>query len=1109
MALVEFYIRNYMANGSLNTTETLFQTIPMEPGTHKIVNPRVKASMGKSGSFSFSLYLDHPLYDSLLQYKTKMRVVYAGHTLFRGRVITIDKQPFDHTRTVSCEGVFSYLLDSHQPGTKEDTRPTISVNDYLRQIIAQHNRDVEAEKQITLGEVPGQYTNATSAEQRIIIPTEKAKQQFGSSSWNTSMDRLEDLLNDFGGYMRIRYENGINYLDWVDKYYNSTVNPQAVAVASNLIDLGGTSELENLFTVVVPIGKNGSESVYLSEYWPVAVKGHAQVNYIEVPELATRQLLPDIELNRDYHRKSDYAEAISKYGKIWKTVDFENANTPEKLFRYVLDWIKDNYMPELTQWSVTAVDLKIPGESDSPLIVGDRVTLTHPEVEQRFESFTIIEADYDLYSMDKTKYTIGIPNQQLNASYGVAQKQQKSGKSSGSGKPSKSKNVPNEDEINREMIKNHLESQYSLKTDWKQDIQLDDPLAFLIYDNNLAERDEIEVAKDTAMATAVLERTKKQKFLELRAEAERRGCAWDDPQLLIDFTPSLSQKQQQWKAQAEAAMYSEYGLTSVQANVLLNSSAGGSWLAALVDDDGEWTEKAYEEAVTGGVAGESLRQRAIQTRKLLQGERVQNGTGVVNTSMPFLTGTGLNVDDIINTSVIEDAVNDAKKKAVDFLSGNFNIDIEKPLSDAEDWFKQNFNFGGGLFTGGSETKSSGDETSFMDWLNGFLHGGTDKPSAGGETNVLDILGGLFSGGTETKASGEKNAFTDLINGLFSGGKDIKQNGSEKGFFDMLGGLFSGEMNLDNLGEYLNSKFKLTSDTANIDGENGTAQIGKDQNNAWRIKLNDTITYQDEDGQWVTASGFVTAEDFHLREVPSFKTKLAVIDTLFVGVVYTNELEAVEAKIDHITADTVQAGSFVRCANGYFGDVSLIGNGGNGAVTAKSYKYRTDDETINLEDCFDSAQFRTESSEPGKIYLDLWRANGAKVSASFNMASTQYFIDSVGAAWNSGGSTARAYIANSTITSNGTYTVKGQYKKSGETGYTDSGHNQSITVNVSAPSVEISIPTVEPSDGKPSYIDSYTDTTRINNYLRTTTRSYIYFQVSAGGATRWYRITTPT
>lgn len=652
MAVYEFYIQNYMWDNVLQTSEALFQTVPFE-GTPVITEPKIRNELGKAGSFEFGMEMTSPYYNALLQMKTIMRVTYFGQTIFRGRVLTIDKA-MARKRTVHCEGDFAFLLDSHQIGTKEDTRPKIGVLAYLQQIISQHNTDMGSDniKKFTLGKVPGQYSGVP-AEQQVNIPSDKAEQQFGDTSWNTSMDRIESLLSSFGGYFRTRFVKGIGgaadvtYLDWFDKYYNATTNTQTIEITKNLIDISGPTEVENLFTVVIPIGKNDNDNVYISDYWPIAYSGHSKVDYIEVPELVSCGLYSDSELNADYHRKVDYQNAISRFGRIWKPVEFENANTPEKLFGYVKDWIKNNYMAEITQWSVTALDMKVVDSSNQVLLCGDRVTVVHPEVDTTYSGMTIISADYDPYNPDKNKYVIGIPNQQINAAYGVKNpsKSGKGGGGGGGGGGISNQNNETEDDTaaQLEKLKKNLQYQYSLKTDWGQDILLDNPTAYLVYNTDGTEKDKKAVAKDVFDLSNSLMMTRTTKYAEISAEALRRGVSVNDTQLLIDYTPSEKRKQMQFKAATQSYMVNTLGLTLQESDVLVNETAGESVLASWVDDNGNWTQKAYEQGILVRANPEKIKEMAINTRKILSGEKQQGNAAVINSAMDWLTGMNLNV----------------------------------------------------------------------------------------------------------------------------------------------------------------------------------------------------------------------------------------------------------------------------------------------------------------------------------------------------------------------------------------------------------------------------------------------------------------------------------
>ena len=810
------YISNYWDGTSEIATEALMQTIPMEEGDIEdaIIDAVVKAEIGKAGSFEFSIPINHPYYNALRPMRTLIRVEFYGNEIFRGRVLTIGKEMYG-TRAVHCEGAFAFFLDSHQEGSKEETRSEITVLQYLEQLINNHNADVKENwKRVMLGNVPGNYDSNVDDKQKVVIPKDKEKQKFGSTSWDTTMDRLEDLLNQFGGYFRLRpvwdgeYYSGdlsqvgtlyvpdgtsgtimavpTNHivtrgsttdadviernretketfgavLDWFENYYTlipNGHNGDPIAAGKNLMDLKGETAVDNLFTVVIPIGKKDSEDVFITDYWPTASEGHAKVNYIEVPELVKKNLYTYAELSAHPFRKSsDYNNAIARYGRIYKKVEFENANTPEKLFNYAKQWIKENYMPDLTQWDVTALDLRVISINHPVILVGDLIDLVHPEVTSPFNGFTVISAEYDLFNPEKNKYKIGIPNQNINASYGVKNK-----KSSGGGSSTPSSATPPDsgtEEIKEEIarLKAQLQQRYSLKTDWNQNITYDDPLAFAVFGTDGTQLSEIEAAKKMAPIVTQLMRTKTEKAGELTAQALQRGCAKDDVQLLIDNTPAVKTMQRQWKTGTQSYMVGTLGMTSQEAEVLTNESAGSSWLAALVDDDGNWSELAISKGYAA--AGNSkLKKQAIATRKILNGSDTPPGANVIQNAGSQLVGDNL------------------------FLSNFFGTD--------------------------SETESVG--------------------------------------------------------------------------------------------------------------------IGDNGNGGWNINLNLPFTYTYDGHDYNVPSGAISAQDFNLREVPSFAAKFAMIDDLIANCVTANELNAAIARIGTVEANYVTAES-MKSMNIYAKDFILYG-----------------------------------------------------------------------------------------------------------------------------------------------------------------------------------------
>lgn len=802
MASVEIYIKNYKGpDGTVISKETLLQTIPMT-GDPVITNPKVKTDLGKAGSFEFGLELNSPYYDAMMQMKTILRVVYFGETLFRGRVLTIDKG-MARSRVVHCEGDLAFLLDSHQVGVKDDARQKTDVLTYLSSVINQHNSDVDdSDKRFILGEAPSSYSDSVLSDQRVDVPADKAEQKFGSSSYDTSMDRLEGLLSDFGGYMRTRYDpsDGTVFLDWLDNYYHS-YSGQDIEVASNLIDLSGQTEVSNLFTIVLPIGKKDNGEVFINSWWPKVSPNHPKVDYIKVSELATIPLYSDDVLNSGYHRKEDYANANARFGKIWKPVEFENADTPQKLFNYAKDWIKNNFMPELTQWDVTALDLKYVGSDQRALFTGDRVKLVHPEVDQTFISVTIISAEYDLYNPDKNKFKIGIPNQQINASYGVKQKNSSGAKSVNAGistdnlqKELESKVNSLLDDLNRD--RDILQQQYILKTKYGEDIGLDSPLAFLKYETDcVTERDPETVAKETADVVNKMNYTMMISKDNLVMQALDRTASefrfndpikWNDPKLVIDNTPELKQRQLTFKAQATAHLTQDLGLPDDQALVLLNESIYDTNLAGLVDDDGNWTQEAIDQ---GALNWNPELKKVIKNAKLAfdesQGKSVAGG--IITSAVPFLTGGSLDIANVLHAVESKDPTTGFTDQVVDLLNGG----ISGKLTELADKTGLSFDFSNILNTSEITDKVTGLTDKAVELLNGGISGKLTELLNG--TGFNFDIGNLFN--TEqisNTVTGIVNKTVGLVGGLINT-EEVKNTvtGIANKAVNFIGGLFSG------------------------------------------------------------------------------------------------------------------------------------------------------------------------------------------------------------------------------------------------------------------------------------------------------------------------------
>lgn len=672
MAIVEIYIKNFKMGGSVVQTSTLLQSVPLSMTDHNLIDPKVKAEMGKAPSLEFAMDVDHPYYDALLQMKTLMRVVFAGETIFRGRVLTIDVDMMGR-KQVHCEGDFAFLMDTPQDGTEEKNRETITVHTYLQRLITKHNSMCgDDDHKFHLGEYPNHYSSGIQHEQQIIPSAEQAKQKFGNSSWNSTMDRIEDVLNTFGGYWRTRYVDETHiYLDWLDLYFRPyDESRQRIEVASNLIDFSGSNELENIFTAVIPIGKQDNKELFLNEYWPSVSSGHAKVNYVLVPEIANLGIFSDDELNKGYHTKEDYQNAINNFGMIYKTVTFENADNCDKLFSYATDWIKNNFLGSITSYDITALDIANQDPTVNPILVGDEVKVVHPSIGEKI--LTAISIDYDLYNPWKTKYKIGSPNNLLNATYGVANKKSGGKKGSGNGITGGGGGGGGGDEppTQQQIDKQNADVLYSSKTDFGEDIQLDDALAFLFHDDQghkySAKDIKLKFNKNPTLRREFLSLLKDPAFVNNPEFAVQSG-----------LYPNIQAEQQKWRKNVESYLVDDCGLGRDKAEVITNTREGLTWLGNIIDDDGNlkppWniSPKAAE-----------LQKAALRTRQAL------NGSDETVTAEPKYGVQGNKfIEDLIGNNLSFDGDNfsyDSESQTFNFGNGKVKMDATGKTVEFDD-----------------------------------------------------------------------------------------------------------------------------------------------------------------------------------------------------------------------------------------------------------------------------------------------------------------------------------------------------------------------------------------------------------------------------------------
>ena len=216
-----------------------------------LLNPSLETELNNSGSFEFTMPPGHSMYDVSEILLPDVEVYEDNELIWFGRPINIEKN-WNNEKIVSCEGALSYFNDSVQPPSEHDN---IKLHDFFRMVINTHNEQVAANRQFTVG-------NITMSDPYV----------YRELSFDNTFDVLQQMCLDAeGGYLFLRKENGVNYIDWLKEV--PYVATQPVQFAVNMTDLSQTFNGEDICTVVVPLGaslsriaKVKSNTTYINIY---------------------------------------------------------------------------------------------------------------------------------------------------------------------------------------------------------------------------------------------------------------------------------------------------------------------------------------------------------------------------------------------------------------------------------------------------------------------------------------------------------------------------------------------------------------------------------------------------------------------------------------------------------------------------------------------------------------------------------------------------------------------------------------------------------------------------------------------------------------------------
>lgn len=331
-----------------------------------LISPIVKIGENTAGSFEFSILPKHPHYEEVNELTSVITAYDGDEEIFCGRVVEITKDLYNRKKVI-CEGELAYFNDSIQRPARYQG---LTVRGYLETLVNIHNQQVKnqgIDKTFKVGAVTVQ---------------DKNDYVYKYTNWESTLEVIKtDLLKTYGGYLRIRKENGVRYLDYLADYPNT--NTQVIEFGSNLLDFTHDMVASDIVTAVIPIGARLEDVT-------------------EIEGLDAYLTIKDVNGGVDYVYSQ---EAVKSYGWIFKTVKWDDVHVADNLLKKGKEYLSDIQFAQIIL-TVSAVDLHMLHVDMERIKVLDRIRVTStPNGLDRF--FPVSEMTIYLDKPSNNKLTLG------------------------------------------------------------------------------------------------------------------------------------------------------------------------------------------------------------------------------------------------------------------------------------------------------------------------------------------------------------------------------------------------------------------------------------------------------------------------------------------------------------------------------------------------------------------------------------------------------------------------------------------------------------------------------------------------------------------------------
>ena len=360
----------------------------------KVLSGNISEELNAVNTFEFSVGLDNVIYSDVEPITGMVQVInsFDGAEVFYGRILKPKGE-------MSTKGLFSqrYIAEDSMSYFNDSTQPYMKIAnngllDFFTKIINNHNSQVEPHKQFKIGAVT--MTTDTDLPYRYI-------------GYQTTFETLRDrVINQIGGYLRIRRTANGLYIDWLNTIGRASNSPIELGV--NIKSATRETSFENVITRLVPLGAD------LGIVDPDAENDRSN-------SIKERLTISTVNSGKLYLEDS---QLLTQFGIIQKPMDWAEIDDATILKQRGQQFL-DNQRAILTTWEISAIERSLIDSRFEKYEVGN----SHPIINAPMagvERLQIIEKTTDILNPQAVGLKIGANQTTLSAYYNQVREAQKS-----------------------------------------------------------------------------------------------------------------------------------------------------------------------------------------------------------------------------------------------------------------------------------------------------------------------------------------------------------------------------------------------------------------------------------------------------------------------------------------------------------------------------------------------------------------------------------------------------------------------------------------------------------------------------------------------------------